>query len=77
MRDEYFGGYVPTIGVDPRATVRSLTIRDSGHRNHTKDRLAFLCVQGTVGELTLDKPRFESDPGAGENIERDDTWPLR
>ena len=77
VRDEYFGGYVPTIGVDPRATVRSLAIRDSGHRNHTKDRLAFLCVQGTVDKLTLEKPRFESDPGSGENIERDDTWPLR
>jgi len=77
VRDEYSNGDAPTIGIDPEATVRRLIVRDCGQRNHTRDRVNFFCAKGKIGELVLDEPYFEADDGAGENVRRDDSWPLR
>ena len=57
---------VETIGIDPKATVRHLTVRDCKMVNRLQEPIRFIVGRERVKKLTLENNEFISAPGVWE-----------
>ncbi len=55
LRREEYNAAVPTMLIEPGAVVETLTVRDSGCRNHLAQAFDFLVNRGTVNHLVPDE----------------------